>query len=190
MLNNKIIIFTGPSGVGKATIEHELFKDKDLKLALSVSATTRKPRLGEVHGTHYYFISHEEFDKLIEEDAFVEWNAHFSNRYGTLKSEMIRIQKYGSIPFLEVEVMGAKNILDKTDKKDVLSIFIAPPSLEDLKDRIRSRGSETDEQLSERFSRVEEEMSHIKMFDHVVINDTIEKAVAEVKKIIKEELND
>lgn len=188
MLDNKIIIFTGPSGVGKATIEHELFKDTDLKLALSVSATTRKPRQGEEHGKHYYFISHEEFDKLIEEDAFVEWNAHFSNRYGTLKSEMTRIQNSGSIPFLEVEVNGAKNIIEKSDKKDILSIFIAPPSLEDLKDRIRSRGSETDDQLSERFSRVEEEMSHVAMFDHVVINDTVERAVAQVKNIIKEEL--
>lgn len=188
MLNNKIIIFTGPSGVGKATIEKELFNDKDLQLALSVSATTRKPRPGEVHGQHYYFISHEEFDKLITEDAFVEWNAHFSNRYGTLKSEMTRIQKSGFIPFLEVEVMGAKNIIDKSNKDDVLSIFIAPPSLEDLKDRIRARGSETDDQLSERFARVEEEMSHIKMFDHVVINDTVEKAVSEVKAIIKKEI--
>lgn len=188
MLKNKIIIFTGPSGVGKATIEKELFDDKELQLALSVSATTRKPRSGEVHGKHYYFISHEEFDKLIEEDAFVEWNAHFSNRYGTLKSEMKRIQESGSIPFLEVEVMGAKNILDKSLKDDVISIFIAPPSLEDLKDRIRARGSETDEQLSERFLRVEEEMSHIKMFDHVVINDVVEKAVNEVKQIIKKEI--
>lgn len=185
MLKDKIIIFTGPSGVGKATIEKELFKDKELKLTLSVSATTRKPREGEVHGEHYYFISHEEFDKLIAEDAFVEWNAHFSNRYGTLKSEMERIQKDGETPFLEVEVIGAKNILEKFDKKDILSIFIAPPSLEDLKDRIRSRGSETDEQLSERFSRVEEEMSHIEMFDHVVVNDKIKSAVEQVKKILK-----
>lgn len=188
MLNKKLIVFTGPSGVGKATIEHELFKIEELKLSLSVSATTRQPREGEVDGVHYHFLTHEQFDDLVEANAFVEWNKHFSNRYGTLKSEIDRIMDAGGNPFLEIETIGAKNIIETFGKDKIISIFIAPPSLEALKDRIRSRGTETDDQLAERFSRVEEELSYQPLFDHVVINDTLEHAVEEVKDILIREL--
>lgn len=183
---NKLIVFTGPSGVGKATIEHELFNDVDLKLHLSVSATTRAPRKGEIDGVHYHFISHEEFDQRIANDEFIEWNEHFSNKYGTLKSEIDRISNLGKIPFIEVEVIGAKNIIESFGDDKLISIFITPPSIEDLRKRIIGRGTETPEQVELRLSRVEEEVGYANLFQHVIVNDDLQRAVAEVKKVIKE----
>lgn len=185
MKNNKVIVFTGPSGVGKATVEKLLFEDESLRLRFSISATTRAPRPGEKDGVHYHFISLEEFDKKIKEDAFVEWNAHFSNKYGTLKSEITRIQNEGFRPFLEIEVNGAENIIKKFGKENVISIFIAPPSIEELRARITARGTESQEQINERISRVEEEMTKQDLFDHVVINDTVESAANKIKEILK-----
>ena len=188
MSNNKLIIFTGPSAVGKATIEKELFKNKNLKLALSVSATTRKPRQTETDGEHYTFISHEEFDQKIKNNEFLEWNEHFFNKYGTLYSEIKRIKSNGYNPFLEVEVIGAKNILEKYDPKHVVSIFIAPPSLEALMKRIKERGTETQAEIDSRLSRAKEELSYSDMFDYVVVNDDLTKTVKEVEEILLKEL--
>lgn len=184
----QFVVFTGPSGVGKATIENELFKDESLKLSLSVSATTRSPRQGEIDGVHYYFLSHEAFDELIKDDQFIEWNAHFSNKYGTLKSEVEKISQKGYHAFLEIEVMGAKKVIEKFGKDNVLSIFIAPPSIETLRERIKIRGSESEKQLEERLARVEEEMSYQDIFDYVVYNDDLSQAVTEIKSILKKEL--
>lgn len=184
-MKNKLVVFTGPSGVGKATIEKELFKDKDLKLAFSISVTTREPRAGEKNGREYYFVSMDEFNKMIEENKFLEWNSHFSNKYGTLISEVERIANEGFTPFLEVEVNGAENIIKKYDKQNIVSIFIAPPSLEELRQRIKERGSENDEQIDERVARVSEEMAKIGLFDHIVVNDTVKEAVEKVKNILR-----
>lgn len=184
-MNNKLIVFTGPSAVGKATIEKSLFEDSELRLKLSVSATTRKPREGEVDGVHYHFISHDEFDKKISNDEFVEWNAHFSNKYGTLKSEIKRISDDGNTPFIEVEVIGAKNIIENYGKDNIISIFIAPPSMESLRERMLNRGTETEAQIEERLSRVKEELGYKDLFAHVIINDEINIAINEVKEIIK-----
>lgn len=188
MSKGKLIVFTGPSGVGKATIEHELFKDESLRLRFSVSATTRAARPGEVHGEQYFFIPRDEFDRRIANDEFVEWNEHFSNKYGTLKSEIDRIMNQGYNPFLEIEVVGAKNIINKFGKDEVISIFIAPPSVDALRDRIKKRGAETDVQINERISRVDEEMTYMSLFEHVVVNDDLDSAVEKVKNIIRGEL--
>lgn len=187
MLNRKLIIFTGPSGVGKATIEKELFKNKDLKLKLSVSATTRVPRKGEVHGREYFFLTPQEFNEKIINDEFVEWNEHFSHKYGTLKQNIREIQKAGYNPVLEIETEGAKNIISKFGKR-VISIFISPPSMKDLIARIRKRGSESEDQLQERIARVEEESRHISLFDYIVVNDNLEHAVRQLETILKKEL--
>ncbi len=184
-MNNKLVIFTGPSAVGKATIEKHLFDDESLKLELSVSATTRKPREGEIDGVHYHFITREEFDEKIINNEFVEWNEHFSNKYGTLKSEINRIIEKGNVPFMEVEVIGAMNILQNCNSDEIISFFIKAPSMEELEKRIRSRGSENEKQIAERMSRVYEEMSFIDKFQYVVVNKDVNKAVREVTKIIK-----
>ena len=186
-MKSKFVVFTGPSAVGKATIEKHLFADKDLNLCLSVSATTRAPRKGEVDGIHYYFISKDEFNKKIHENAFVEWNSHFSHDYGTLKKEITRIANDGKVPFLEVEVIGAKNIIKNYGRDKIISIFIAPPSLEDLADRLRERGTENEDQIKERLERVKVELQYAEdgLFDHIVINDNVEDAVKEIKSIIK-----
>jgi len=188
MITDKIVVFSGPSGVGKATIEKELFANKDLKLRLSCSATTREKREGEVDGIHYYFISEKEFDKKIIAREFVEWNEHFSNKYGTLKAELKRIFSHGEIPFIEVEPVGAKNIFDKFDKKDIISFFITPPSIEELKQRIVSRGTESGDQIDERMRRVQSELEYKKLFDHIITNDSVKSAVAKITKILKEEI--
>ncbi|NQZ66039.1 MAG: guanylate kinase [Mycoplasmatales bacterium] len=184
-MNKKLVVFTGPSAVGKATIEKHLFNDESLKLELSISATTRRPREGEIDGVHYYFISGEEFDKKIKNNEFIEWNEHFSNKYGTLKSEINRIIDKGNVPFMEVEVIGAMNILENYKDEETISFFIRPPSMKELENRIRARGSETEEEISERMARVYDEMTFINKFQHVVVNDDVMKAVENVTNIIK-----
>ena len=185
-MNNKLVIFTGPSAVGKATLEKGLFSYKDLKLKLSVSATTRKPREGEIDGVHYYFISDEKFDALAKNNKFIEWNEHFSNKYGTLKSEVQRIQDEGYVPFLEIEVIGAMNIIKEFGRENVRSIFIIPPSIKEIRDRLEKRGTENSEQIEERILRVEEELEYKDRFQYIVINDKVEKATNELIKILKE----
>ena len=187
-MKNKLIIFTGPSAVGKASIEKELFQNEELKLQLSISATTRKPREGEIDGMHYYFISSKEFDEKIKNNDFIEWNEHFSNKYGTLKSEITRIQKLNKIPFIEVEVIGAKNIINDYKDESIISIFIAPPSIEDLEKRMINRATETKEQIQERLCRVEKELGYKHIFDFVIINDEIKIASKKIKKIIQSEI--
>ena len=181
---NKFIIFTGPSGVGKQTLEKRLFEATD-NLGFSVSATTRAPRKGEVHGEHYYFLSHDEFDQHIMNKDFLEWNEHFGNKYGTLKSEINRIQAENKIPLFEVETHGAKNIMMQFDDSEYVSIFIAPPSVEELRRRIIGRSSETEDEINTRIKRVNEEMGYKKFFDHVVINDEVDKAADELIEIVR-----
>ncbi|MCK5867319.1 MAG: guanylate kinase [Mycoplasmataceae bacterium] len=184
-MNNKLVIFTGPSAVGKATLEKGLFAREDLRLKLSISATTRKSREGEIDGVHYHFISHQEFNILISENKFIEWNEHFSNKYGTLKSEVEKIQNNGDVPFLEIEVIGAMNIINVYGSENVRSIFIAPPSIEEIRDRLKNRGTETLEQIEERIARVKVELEYKDKFQYVVVNDELKKATKELIKILE-----
>lgn len=185
---SKLIIFTGPSGVGKATIEENLFKIKELKLKFSVSATTRKPRDYEKNGEHYHFISSEEFNEKINNNDFLEWNEHFSNRYGTLKEEVDRIVKEGDNPFLEVDIEGAKSVVNNYDG-DFFSIFILPPSIQELEKRIRIRNTETEDQIQKRLERYKIELAMKDNFTYVVVNDNIDKTVKKIKEIIQKEVN-
>ncbi|MBN0919116.1 guanylate kinase [[Mycoplasma] gypis] len=193
VFNKKIIIFTGPSGVGKGTIEKQLFKDVALKLKLSVSATTRKPRVGEEEGVHYYFISKEEFEKHIANGDLLEWSQHFDNYYGTLFSDLKRISSEGYIPFLEIETNGALQILEQYKKlgleNKIVSIFVLPPSFEELKRRIIERGSETEETIKKRMEKAFEEIRYSTVFDYVVTNDSVEGTYQQVKGIIEKEFN-
>lgn len=186
---SKVILITGPSGVGKGTIEKELFKDEKLNLVFSVSATTRPKREGEIEGFHYFFIEKDEFFKLIEEDKFLEYNNHFDNYYGTLVSEVEKKLSQNKNVLIEVETNGAVNIINKLKqqkREDILiSIFIVPPSMEELEARIRKRETETEEQIKKRLKKAEEELQYKLYFQHVIKNDNINIAVETIKKIIE-----
>lgn len=186
---SKIIMITGPSGVGKGTIEKELFKDESLNIDFSVSATTRTKREGEINGKHYHFISKSEFEKLIKEDAFLEYSQHFNNYYGTPYKEVFDKINDGKNVLVEVETNGAVNIIKRLKEKNkddlLISIFIVPPSIDILKDRIIKRNSENEESLNDRLKRAKEELSYTKYFKHIVENDNLESAVKTIKEIIK-----
>lgn len=188
-MTSKIILITGPSGVGKGTIEKELFKDSSLNLSFSVSATTRSRRIGENEGEHYHFITKEEFKELIKKNAFIEYNKHFDNYYGTLFDEVESKLKNGKNVLIEVEIIGAVNIIKKlreTNKEDILiSIFIEPPSIEELERRIRNRNTDNEEQIKKRLERAIEEIPYKKYFQNVVENINVNETIDKIKKIIK-----
>lgn len=186
---SKLILITGPSGVGKGTIEKELFDDEELNLSFSVSATTRPRREGEIDGVHYHFISRETFKELINGNAFLEYNQHFDNYYGTLLSEVEKKISDEKNVLVEVEINGAINIINKL-KKDgkeniLVSIFIMPPSMEELENRIRKRNTDTEEQIKSRLARAQEEMECNRYFQYIIKNDNINIAIDKIKTIIK-----
>ena len=192
-MKKPILIISGSSGVGKGTIVKRLLEDKDLHLVLSVSATSRKRREGEIDGKHYNFFTKEKFKELIKEKKFIEYSEHFDNFYGTLYSEIINAHKNKKIPLLEIEVDGAKNVVQevrKGDKYKVVTIFIQPPSKEVLIERLNERGSETEEEILKRIERYTYEITHKDYFTHVVTNDDLDKAVSEITSIIKKEIGD
>lgn len=184
MATGKLIIISAPSGCGKSTIINDIINDKSLKLEFSISATNREPRRGEQHGVNYYFISDEEFRKAIAEDALVEYEEVYPGRfYGTLKSEIERIRNAGRNVILDIDVKGAMNVM-KHYADDSLSIFIKPPTLETLRHRLLSRGTETVEAIDERVSRAEFEISFADKFNKVVVNDVLRTAIDEVHTLI------
>lgn len=184
MDNGKLIIISAPSGTGKSTIIGKLIKDASLKLEFSVSATTRSPRTGEVNGKDYYFLSVDDFKKGIENDEFAEYQEVYPGRfYGTLKKEIQRINADGRNVILDIDVLGGINVKKMYGDK-ALSIFIMPPSLQTLRQRLLSRGTDNIEEIEKRLSKAEYEMSFAKEFDKCVTNDILEKAVEEMRKEI------
>ena len=185
-MNNKglLIIYSGFSGVGKGTIMKEMLKKED-NFRLSVSATTRKPRPGEVNGREYYFISKEEFEEMIKNDEFFEYAQYSDNYYGTPKKPVEEMLKKGLDVFLEIEVQGGLQMMDK--RPDALSIFIVPPSLEELESRLRGRNTETEEVIKKRLSAVEFEKQFVPKYDVKIVNDKVEDAVNQVIDIVKKE---
>lgn len=174
---------SGPSGVGKGTIRNKLFEKNDLNLFYSVSMTTRKPRPGEVDGQDYYFVSREEFDKNIKNGNLLEWAEFVGNRYGTPKDKVEKMREEGKNVLLEIEVNGTSQVLEKVN--DVVSIFILPPSLEELESRIRGRSTESEEVIKERLAKATKELDFQKQYKFKVVNDNIDVAVEEVRNIIK-----
>ena len=183
MRKGKTFIITGPSGVGKGTIIKALFEGRD-DLYFSVSATTRAPRPGEVEGQSYYFIDKERFLEMIRENAFVEYDEHMGNFYGTPKFQLAEKLKKGSV-ILDIEPNGAFNV--KAQCPDAVLIFIAPPSPEELERRLRGRGDTSEEQIRIRQDRVRWEMEQSKKYDHIVINDRVETCVEKILGIIDAE---
>ena len=178
----KLIIITGPSGVGKGTVVKELLnRNKDIWL--SISATTRNPRTGEKDGENYYFISDERFKNMIDKKEFLEWAQFAGNYYGTPLSTVNEKIEKGFIVLLEIEVEGAKQIKQKFP--EALSIFLLPPSKEELEKRIRNRGTEKEEAINRRLIRADYEIASSDQFDFVLTNHNVDETVKGVFKIIK-----
>ncbi|HKK44157.1 MAG TPA: guanylate kinase [Balneolaceae bacterium] len=184
----KVIIIVAPSGAGKTTIAKRLLEEHP-KIRFSISATTRSPRKGEVDGKDYFFLTEDQFDQKVQNEAFLEWEEYSGNRYGTLRSEVDKLVESGYFPLLDIEVKGAMNV-KKLYKSDAISIFIQPPSITELKSRLDNRGSENENSLQKRLKRAKMEMSYADNFDFSVVNDDLETAYAEVKAIIEPFITD
>ncbi len=180
----KIIILTAPSGAGKTTIKTKLLAGMANQLSFSVSATTRKIRGGETDGVDYIFISEEQFKDNIDKEQFVEWQMVYPGMYyGTTVDEMKRIWGEGKTPLLDIDVKGALNV-KKMFGEQVLTIFIEPPSIEILQERLMRRGTESSEHINTRISKAKEEMEYRNSFDKVIMNDDLERATNEVTEMI------
>ena len=184
MMRGKFIVISGPSGVGKGTICNKLFKE--INAWYSVSTTTRSPREGEVDGVNYYFISKEEFEEKIKNNEFLEYNIYNNNYYGTSKKVVLEKMEEGINVFSEIDVNGAHNI--KKIFPDALLIYIAPPSMDVLRERLIARGTEDMEKINQRLEIAKKELEEISFYDYVVVNDDLEKATKEVKDIILKEI--
>ena len=179
----KLVIFSAPSGSGKTTIVKELLKRFDC-FEFSISATSRQPRGAEQNGVDYYFLTNEEFKERVARNEFVEWEEVYQGTcYGTLKSEMERIWNNGKVIIFDVDVMGGIN-LKRLFGDDACSMFIMPPSIEELERRLRGRGTDAEEVIQKRVAKAEFEISKAPEFDHVVINDKLDVAVDEATEII------
>ncbi len=181
---HKIIILTAPSGAGKTSIKTKLLAGMANQLSFSVSATTRKIRGGERDGVDYIFISEETFKEKIDKEQFVEWQMVYPGMYyGTTVDEMKRIWSEGKTPLLDIDVKGALNV-KKMFGAQVLTIFIEPPSIEILQERLMRRGTESAEHINTRISKAKEEMEYRNSFDKVIMNDDLERAAKEVNELI------
>ena len=187
-MNNKgrglLIVISGPSGAGKGTI-CKSFLERNPEVAISVSATTRSPRKGEVEGINYYFMSKEEFKEKIEDNDFLEYAEVYDNFYGTPKSNVEELLESGKDVILEIDIQGALKVKENTEEG--VFIFILPPSMEELKARIIKRGSETPESLMKRFKSAYKEINFISRYNYAVVNGEVQTAVEKLEAIISAE---
>lgn len=189
MKKGLLVILSGPSGVGKGTVREFLMRDKQVNLQYSISMTTRSPRNNERHGVEYFFVSQDEFKKLIKEDGFLEHAKFVNNYYGTPKKYVMDLLNEGKNVLVEIETKGAQQVMEKAKDLNCVSIFLLPPSLHDLEERIKNRKTESEEIIKERLEKANKEMKLKSLYDFNVINDTPERAADEILKIIKDKLN-
>ena len=183
-----MIVFTAPSGAGKTTLVRHVLKDRP-QLAFSVSATTRARRPDEIDGRDYYFLSKEEFMVEVEQGGFVEWEEVYNGTlYGTLKSEVQRLWSEGRSIIFDIDVRGALS-LKKLYGDKVLTLFVKPPSVEILTERLKSRNTESEEQLLTRLSKAKDELAYENRFDVVIVNDNLNTAVAHAERLVDNFLN-
>ncbi|HEY6770875.1 MAG TPA: guanylate kinase [Solirubrobacterales bacterium] len=182
----KVFVITGPSGVGKGTLIERLL-ERIPELELSISATTRPPRSGEVDGREYHFLAPEEFDRRVAAGDFLEHATYSGNRYGTLREEVERRLSEGRSVVLEIEVQGARQVREAMP--EAVQIFIAPPSPEVLRGRLEGRGTDSPEAIEERLRTAETELRARDEFPHVVLNDEVQKAASELEGLVRNELS-
>ncbi|MBP5426852.1 MAG: guanylate kinase [Clostridiales bacterium] len=183
MQEGVLVVVSGSSGVGKGTILRKLVKDNE-NIKFAISATTRKPRPGEVDGVDYFFKTEEEFRAMMENDELVEWVNYCGNFYGKSKKYIEEMSKAGYDLVVEVEVEGAKNV--KKVYPDSISVFILPPSFEDLERRLRDRGTESEESIQRRLKRARDEQKEVQNYDYTVVNDEIDNVIGFIIKIIND----
>jgi guanylate kinase len=182
---NKIIILTAPSGSGKTSIARFLLT-RFSNLAFSISAATRQPRAGEVNGKDYHFMSEDDFKAHMKNDDFIEWEMVYEGKYyGTLKSELERIWSENKVPVLDIDVHGGIHV-QKEYPINTLSLFVKPPSIEELRKRLESRGTESAESINTRVNKASYELSFADQFDYVIVNDDLDKACKEAEQIVSE----
>lgn len=182
----KIILISGPSGVGKKTILDEILNNKNLNIVYSISATTRPKRHNEIHGKDYYFLSRNEFENGINQGDFLEYAEFCGNYYGTPKQKIFEQLNQGKNVLLEIETLGAKNIMQQFDKDKIISVFLIPPSLEILRQRLINRGTETLETIDKRVQKASDELKYQDMYQNVVVNDDVNQTIKEITKIIEQ----
>lgn len=181
-----MFIIEGPSGTGKGTIAKEVLK-RDQNIKFSVSVTTRKKREGEVDGVDYYFVSNEQYDEFLAQDAFYEHvDSQYGDRYGTLRSEVDSFINVGQDVLFDMDWMGARQMKSKA-ADDVVTIYLLPPSIKELRERLERRGTDSKELIDKRMALILDKMSHWEEFDYVIVNVDIEETVAKVQKIISGE---
>lgn len=185
----KLIVFSAPSGSGKTTIVRHLLKQKELNLEFSISATSRERRSKEVDGKDYYFLSFEDFKKKIKNDEFLEWEEVYrDNFYGTLKSEIERIWAMGKHVIFDIDVSGGLRIKRKYPEQ-TLAVFVKPPSIDELKIRLKKRSTESADKINMRIAKASAELATAPLFDAVVVNEDLEKALAESYALVSNFLN-
>ncbi len=185
MSQGRLFVITGPSGVGKGTLIEGLLREVP-DLELSVSATTRRPRGSERDGVHYHFMDEQEFERRVRAGEFIEHAAYSSHHYGTLRSEVEPRLARGAGVVLEIELQGARQIRETVP--DAVQVFIAPPSPEDLRRRLESRGTDSDEQIASRLAVAAEELEAREEFGHVIVNDDVERATRELVEFVRSRL--
>ena len=181
----KLYVITGPSGVGKGTVLTKFFEKNKNDIIYSVSATTRKPRIGEKDGINYFFVSKEEFENEIKNNEFLEWAKYSDNYYGTKKSFVLNSLKQGISVILEIETQGAKKVMEQFH--DCVSIFIMPPNMDELEKRLRGRKTESEEMILKRLDVVKKELEESKNYKYIVINDKLDKAFEQLQHIYEKE---
>lgn len=181
----KLIIFSAPSGSGKTTIVHHLLKQTNLNLAFSISATSRQKRGQEIDGKDYYFLSAEQFKDYISSEKFVEYEEVYTdNFYGTLKDEVQRLREEGKNVIFDIDVVGGVNI-KKQFTNEALSIFVKPPSIQEMERRLRARKTDSEEKITERVAKAARELDYAKYFDVILINDDLDIAKQEAYRLVK-----
>lgn len=175
-----LVVVSGPSGVGKGTVCQRLLADENY--VFSVSATTRKSRKGEIDGVHYHFLSEQEFKAKIANDEFLEWAKVYDNYYGTLKSAVLRKLDAGFNVLLDIDTAGASQV--KAKMPEAILFFLTPPSPKELEVRLRGRATDSEDVIAKRLKCFEYELTQSKYYDHVIVNDVVDRAVSEIKDII------